>query len=373
MKCKKCRKTIPDGSKFCNHCGAPLGGKKKLYRRPDGLYEKIMMIDGKRVAFRAKKEADVFKKIREYESTRTHEEEHGALFTEIAEEWEEEHRRNISPTSWNQCYAYPFNEIKEYFTNEFIKDITHKDINAYMKKLPKTYARKTCANRLSILNMIFKYAVVEEYISENPCSYISVPKGHGASKRRAPDSGEMEAIKANYMVTYKNVCVGFLALFLLYTGLRKGEALALTFGDIDRDQKLISVTKSVYYESNEPHIKNPKTAAGVREVVIPDYLLPLIPKGKMGDLVFCRYAGELMKKDFFDKAWHHWQEETGLDLTAHQLRHGYATLLHDADVDVKDAQDQLGHADASTTQNIYTEVSNHRRNKIAERLNSYLQ
>ena len=66
MKCKKCRKDIPDGSKFCNHCGAPVEARKKLYRRPDGLYEKIMIIDGKRVAFRAKKEAEVYKKIREY-------------------------------------------------------------------------------------------------------------------------------------------------------------------------------------------------------------------------------------------------------------------------------------------------------------------
>jgi integrase len=59
-------------------------------------------------------------------------------------------------------------------------------------------------------------------------------------------------------------------------------------------------------------------------------------------------------------------------LTAHQLRHGYATLLHEADIDVKDAQDLLGHADASTTQNIYTEVSDRRRKAVAEKINSYL-
>ena len=69
MKCKKCRKTIPDGSKFCNHCGTPTE-KKKLYRRPDGLYEKVITIDGKRVAFRAKKEKDVYLKIAAYEEKR---------------------------------------------------------------------------------------------------------------------------------------------------------------------------------------------------------------------------------------------------------------------------------------------------------------
>lgn len=373
MKCKKCRKTIPDGSKFCNYCGAPVAANKKLYRRKDGLYEKVLIIDGKRVYFRAQKESDVYRKIREYEATQAHQKEHGELFSTIAAEWEAEKREQIAVSSWNQSYSYPYNEIVDYFGKEYIRDITHKDINAYMRQLPKTYARKTCATRLNIINMIFKYAVVEEYVTENPCSYITVPKGHGSNKRRAPTSGEMDAVKVNAHIEYKSFPVGFLALFLLYTGLRKGEALALTHGDIDRDNKRLSVTKSVYYVSNEPHLKEPKTKAGIREVVIPDYLFNLLPTGKKKDLLFCRNKGELMKKDFFDKAWAYWKEESGLDLTAHQLRHGYATLLHDADIDVKDAQYQLGHADASTTQNIYTEVSARKRNDVAKRLNNFLQ
>ena len=80
-----------------------------------------------------------------------------------------------------------------------------------------------------------------------------------------------------------------------------------------------------------------------------------------------------LKKDFFDKAWDSWRDQTGLTLTANQLRHGYTTLLHEADVDVKDAQDLLGHADASTTQNIYTEVSTKRRSSVAKKTNNYLQ
>lgn len=81
----------------------------------------------------------------------------------------------------------------------------------------------------------------------------------------------------------------------------------------------------------------------------------------------------ITKKDFFDKAWRYWRDETGIDLTAHQLRHGYATLLHEMDINVKDAQELLGHADASTTQNIYTEVSNRRKSAVADKINSYLQ
>ena len=367
MKCKKCRKEIPDGSKFCNHCGTPTE-KKKLYRRPDGLYEKIMTIDGKRVAFRAKKEADVYKKIREYEAAK----ESGPLFTDVAEQWHTEHWESLSPTT-QQGYKFPYDEIKEYFTGDRIKEITHKDINAYIKQLPKSYARKTCTNRLNILNMIFKYAVVEDIIPDNPCSYITIPKGHGSKKRRAPTTDEIEKIKKSIDVEYKGFPVGFLAVFLLYTGCRKGEALALTFGDLDLRNMRIHVTKSVYFVNNEGKIKKPKTEAGIREIIIPNYLLTLLPSGGKSEYIFCRVPGELMKKDFFDKAWDSWRKQTGLDLTAHQLRHGYATLLHEADVDVKDAQDLLGHADASTTQNIYTEVSARRKTAVAQKINQYLQ
>ena len=367
MKCKKCKKLIPDGSKFCNHCGAPTS-QKKLYRRKDGLYEKIIKIDGKRVAFRAQKEADVYKKISEYEAKK----EAGPLFIDVAEEWHTEHWESLSPTT-QQGYQFPFDEIKDYFKDEYIKDITHKDINRYIKQLPATYARKTCSNRLNILNMIFKYAVIEEYVDDNPCTYISIPKTHGSKKRRAPTSDEMKIINKSIGVEFKSFPVGFLAVFLLYTGCRKGEALALQFKDIDLNSKRIYITKSVYYVNNEGKLKPPKTEAGNREIIIPDILVELLPKGKKNDFLFCIKPGTVLKKDFFDKAWDFWRKKTGLSLTAHQLRHGYATLLHEANVDVKDAQDQLGHADASTTQNTYTEVSSNRRAVVAEKINSYLQ
>ena len=117
MKCKKCRKEIPDNSRFCNHCGTPISAKKKLYRRSDGLYEKILTIDGKRVAFRGKTEKEVFLKITEYEAKK----EAGELFEIIADLWEQEHCDGVSPTSWDQCYEFILKEIREYFKGQHIK------------------------------------------------------------------------------------------------------------------------------------------------------------------------------------------------------------------------------------------------------------
>ena len=372
MKCKKCRKTIPDGSKFCNHCGAPISAKKKLYRRPDGLYEKIMMIDGKRVAFRAQKEVDVFKKIREYENNRAIKEKHGELFSVVAEMWKSEHWEILSPTT-QKGYQCAFKELKEYFAKDYIKQITHKDINQYLKQLPKSYARKTCATRLDILNMIFKFAIVEDLCGSNPCEYVTVPKGHGSKKRRAPTDKEISVIKKSFGILYKGWDIGLLAVFILYTGCRKGEALALQFRDVNRKEKRIKINKSIYYEHNEGKIKEPKTEAGKREVIIPDALMVLLPNGKPNDYIFSPTPSTPVRDHFFRKAWELWQSVTGLGLTAHQLRHGYATILLEADIAAKDAQVLLGHADISTTLNIYTDINDNRKRKTQIKLNEYLQ
>lgn len=366
MKCIKCKKKIPDKSKFCNYCGTKQV-MQHFYRRKDGLYEKIMNINGKRVAFRAKTEDGVFEKIMNYQEKQ----EKGLTFSEAADLWYDEHWESLSPTT-QQGYKFAYDEILDYFGDDYIKQITHKDINQYIKQLPKTYARKTCLTRLSLLSMIFKHAIVEDYISENPCQYVTISKIHKSKKRRAPTSEEINIIKRNIDIEYKGFNIGFFVLFFLYTGLRKGEALALQYRDIDRNAALISVTKSVYFENNQPKLKPPKTEAGEREVIIPNIILNLLPNGKPKEYIFTEPNGTPMRNHFFEKAWAHWQDETGLDLTAHQLRHGHATLLHDAGVDVKDAQDQLGHADASTTQNIYTEVSAVRKNQTAKIFNEFL-
>ena len=58
-------------------------------------------------------------------------------------------------------------------------------------------------------------------------------------------------------------------------------------------------------------------------------------------------------------------------MTPHIVRHGYATMLHDAGIDAKDAQELLGHAQVSTTLDTYTHITKKRRTEVAEKLNKY--
>ena len=64
---------------------------------------------------------------------------------------------------------------------------------------------------------------------------------------------------------------------------------------------------------------------------------------------------------------------TGVNATPHQLRHAYATILFDAGLDDKDAQELLGHANISTTRDIYTHITQKRREKTAAILNAAIE
>ena len=163
------------------------------------------------------------------------------------------------------------------------------------------------------------------------------------------------------------------AYFLLNTGLRKGEALALKYSDLDFDKKTIHVNKTVEWVGNVPNIKNhPKTDAGIRDVPLLDCLIDVIEHKNSDELLFPNASGELLRNGNFTRLWNKYRQETGLSITPHQLRHAYATILYDANIDIKTAQYILGHANIQTTMDIYTHLSQSRQDTAAEMLNKFV-
>ena len=80
-----------------------------------------------------------------------------------------------------------------------------------------------------------------------------------------------------------------------------------------------------------------------------------------------------MYKSKVQRALETYQEETGLEITPHFLRHGYATILYDAGIDAKTAQGLLGHADFQMTMGTYTHISASRTQKDAQKLNNFVK
>ncbi len=220
---------------------------------------------------------------------------------------------------------------------------------------------------MSVVRLVFRFAYIKGYIASDPTQYVSTPKGQ-ASKKREPLTDEEIAVVRNSV----DCTFGLFPYFLLYTGLRKGEALALQYKDIDFEHKEIHVTKSVYHIGNKPYIKGTKTQNSVRSVVLLDILAEMLPRGNADEYVFHDTENKLLSGSGYHRRWDKYCEETGLSITAHQLRHTYATILFEADIDVKDAQHLMGHSDIALTRNIYTHIRSSRLHETAEKLNKFM-
>lgn len=200
---------------------------------------------------------------------------------------------------------------------------------------------------LTYLNQLFKKAQQLGIVKKNPCEAVEVKK-HKSEHRNALTRRQ----QTEFLEAIQTIPLRPLFIFLLETGLRIGEALALSYADIDFEQKTVTVNKDVVFIGGKRIDQcTPKSAAGVRTIPIPNEALQLIPRASEGStLVFpYTYAGARSALRRISKT-------LGYDVTAHMLRHTYATRLEEAGISPKLKQYLLGHSTSRMTQDVYTHI-----------------
>lgn len=342
---------------------------KLFTRRKDGIYQKY--VNGKYLY--SKDPEELYRKWQAYlEGPKE------KTFREVASEWEGIHREEISARTWAN-YRPHYDALVSEFGSVLITELTAQDVNNWLLKMKsRGYSATIVKTVRTILMQIMDYAVTHDFCKYNPVSSIRLPKNLPHSERSAPTEAEMETVIRSVELPF-----GFFAFLLLCTGLRKGEALALTRSDVDLENRLIRVTKALEYkDGSTPYVKSPKTESGVRDIPIVDLLYaPLLTylSGLPGDILFPAAksnrnpGGGYMTTRGYDIAWANYQKATGLSITAHQLRHGTATLLYEAGVDLYTSKAILGHADVKTTLEIYTELRQKQQAKSTEAFNQELR
>jgi integrase len=178
----------------------------------------------------------------------------------------------------------------------------------------------------------------------------------------------------------------------LDSGLRQGELFALTWDDIDFENKYIYVNKSFKSIKNigsgeyEELVQTPKTGTSTRTVPIPDHLASKLKlhrlnqkaiKLKMGNLyidnklVFCNIYGGYLDSSNIRKRLKRLLSKIGLeDRKFHDLRHTYATRLFELGEEAKTVQKLLGHSSISITLDTYTHVLDRLKKRAASKLDS---
>lgn len=282
--------------------------------------------------------------------------------------------------------------IKKYFGKYKMKEITRRMVQQYVNLLADNVSPKTVRSYLFWLNSVFKTAISEDIIkpNNNPTEHIKLPP-----KTKAPieaytvdEVNKLLALSVNDDITHLVMGLGFLA------GLRRGEMLGLRWQDVDfnKDNAMLHIVQTRVVVDDVEHIKPPKTAAGKRDIPIPDTLVKILKSAELryktnklkygqdfvdSGYVITKENGEAYRPDgvsiHYERFMYKVEEEHGIPYKSlHKLRHSYATLLIDGGANPKVVQKNLGHEDITMTLGTYAHAYSDRQRSEVDKLDSVI-
>lgn len=291
------------------------------------------------------------------------------------------HQSALKLEDWMEQWMALYLPNIQHSTRKSYKERSKKRIYPYMGKIPlnalnntaiqswvnviqQELEPKSVRNLYNILNKSLKQAVTLKMIATNPCEGTVLPK----QKKYNANVYNSATVK-NALALAKGTDMYVPLVLEFMVGMRRGELLALTWDDVDFDNSTVTINKSLYVEDGIYKTKEPKTEAGVRTVSIGKNTLAVLEtayeeylerKQTMGNrykdhnLVVCKENGTYFHPDSMSNKWDRFKVKHNLpEIRFHDLRHTNATAMIAAGVPAKTVQNRLGHADMSTTMNVY--------------------
>ena len=248
------------------------------------------------------------------------------------------------------------------------------DVRASHVDLCLAQVRGTSASNIDktwmALQLLFKSLLRDDLILRNPLDKLDKPKGH-TGHRRALNSYEQQILRQTMTQSMQEGREQDLIWCLIYAcGLRPGEARALTWSNIYLDSPLaawpfLRITSAIKKDTQQ--IGAPKTSAGMRDVPIPEWVVPYLQQLRSkatGTLLFPAPSGRIMGEQLYRNRWHSFLRRMdlaagaktyrnkivqhsmiGQDLTPYYLRHTYRTNLAEAGVNPLVSAYWMGHSD----------------------------
>ena len=281
------------------------------------------------------------------------EKKHCPTFREYAEKWYEKYKLQRVRTTTNSGYLSAFRiHLFPFFGDKRLDEITTDYIQEFLNA-KADLAYSTVHSMLILFNQIMASAFEDRLIPFDPSASkrITIPS-KGKKSRDALTPEQLKAIIEAIPTLVDPDERRMLALFV-FTGMRRGEVLGLRWEDIDFKKKLIHVKRNITYAHNQPEIGATKTNSGTRSIPLDSRLAEFLkPHGSAG---YVLGGAEPMTQMVFRRVLKHIQKNVELfGATPHVFRHSYITTLAKANVDLKTIQRISGHANITTTLNIYT-------------------
>ena len=239
-----------------------------------------------------------------------------------------------------------------------------------------------------VMHAALKQAQRNKLVSENVCENVVLPRKQPKHIRVLNEDEQTKLIAA-----LKDNYIGRGLLFALYTGMRRGEVLALKWSDYDKNEKTISITKALsrvrtYNKDGNKTmltVTTPKTDTSIRTVPLIDKAVELLAEHKRkqerymelvgdyytdNDLIFSSSRGDYLDPGNFNRKLNKTVKKIGIPrISPHVLRHSFATRGLEAEVSLKAMQELLGHSSITVTGDIYTHILKEQKRKEISKLN----
>ena len=359
MLCKKCKKEIPDESKFCNHCGIKQvrerSQKKRgnsqgtVYKDKNGTWIADYTIgwdevDGvmrrkrrKKRGFATKNEAlaylpNLMQDLPQQDMS--------VKFKDLYKKWMDRHEEKVTKSTIN-CYKSAYKYFSSLYYVEIAK-IRTEHMQKCIDECP--HGKRTKENMKALGTSLWKYAMQLDIVDRNYAEYLYIKKEETAEKT-AFSREQLDTMWAN-VETVPNIKY---VLLLCYTGMRLSEMLGAMTENYNREEG--------YF------ITGVKTDAGKdRTITISPKIRPFFDDFGKGKRLFTELSAKKFRLDLYYPA----LQALGLDIldeqgdhiyTPHCCRHTFATLMKNVPAPATDKQKLIGHAKFEmTAQYTHTDI-----------------
>ena len=261
-------------------------------------------------------------------------------------------------------------KVLPYFGKLKMNEIKAPDISKWQNELiQQGYAQtylKTINNQVAAL---FNYAVKYYDLLNNPCRKAGSMGKSNADEMQFWTRQEFYDFVDSIMNKHQSY-MSFMTLY--WTGMRLGELLTLTIGDVDFEKRTIGISKSYQRISGKDIITEPKTPKSKRIITIPQFLVI-----DLQDYISGIYQPESkdrlfpITKYYLEHEMQRGIRESGVKrIRLHDLRHSHASMLVEMGFSPLEIANRLGHEKIETTLNTYSHLYPDKQEKLAGRLDT---
>ena len=275
------------------------------------------------------------------------------------------HVKKVKPNTAKNTRGYLDNYIYPAMGNKHLDEITADDIQSLFNSMDDRAKSTVDKIKITLNHILRKAYATDHLISWNVMASDDYVVSKIVTERKALTPTEAQDVISHLDLLNGNEKM--LVSIALYTGMRRGEILALRWDDIDFAENMIYVRHGVTFANNRPVVGLPKSKAGIRMVPLKEELKMILCSCRERNGYVIRNSHETdepITETTYRRMWSRITKKIDMHgATLHCLRHTYATMT-EAHTDAVTLMSVLGHADPKTTRR-YTHVIQDNVRKLA--------